>query len=174
MAGHRVLSDPSRISNHHRMADYHSLVAKAVNALDPNTRRARQHLYERARAALIAEMESTFPPFHGSEVAAAKMALEGAIEKVEADATSASRSIGRPVAEPLLFVPAPPVGRNNELRGSLKKRWTGITRRAAGSEKVPTGRDTWLTELLARASYEADKDAHDFAPKRAHTKNGYR
>jgi hypothetical protein len=155
MAGHPVLSDPSRISNHHRVADYHSLVAKAVNALNPNTRMARQHLYERARSALIAEMESAFPPFHGSEVAAAKMALESAIEKVEADAATASRSIGRSVAEPTsLLAPC----RNIELRGSLKKRWTGIIRRAAGSEKVPKGHDTWLTELLARASYDADND----------------
>jgi hypothetical protein len=26
------------------------------------------------------------------------------------------------------------------------------------------GRDTWLTELLARASREEDEDCHDFAP----------
>jgi hypothetical protein len=168
MAGRRVLSDPSRISNDHRAADYHSLVAKAVNALDPNTRRTRQHLYDRARSAVIAEMESAFPPFHGSEVAAAKMALESAIEKVEADAAIVSRSIGGSVAKPLLFVSAPSVDRNNEPRGSLKKSWTGILRRAAASEQVHKRRDTWLTELLARASFEADSDAQDFAPRRTH------
>jgi hypothetical protein len=171
MAGHRVSSDPTRISDHPRMADYQSLVAKAVNALNPNTRRARQHLYERARSALIAEMESTFPPFHGSEVAAAKMALESAIEKVEADAASASRSIDESVAEPPPLLA--PSG-NIERRGSVKKHWTGIIRRKARSEKVPKGRDTWLTELLARASYEAENDAQDFAPKPAHSGDGLR
>jgi hypothetical protein len=29
------------------------------------------------------------------------------------------------------------------------------------------GRDTWLTELLARASREEDEDYQDFAPKSA-------
>ena len=31
------------------MADYYSILAKAVNALDPNTGTARQRLYQRAR-----------------------------------------------------------------------------------------------------------------------------
>jgi hypothetical protein len=31
------------------MADYHSILAKAVDALDPNTARARQRTYDRAR-----------------------------------------------------------------------------------------------------------------------------
>jgi hypothetical protein len=37
-------------------------------------------------------------------------------------------------------------------------------------EKV---RDTWLTDLLARASREVDNEEQDFAPKRALTRNAY-
>jgi hypothetical protein len=67
------------------MADYYSILTKAVDALDPNTGVARRQLYERARAAMIAKIERAMPPFPGSEVAAAKVA---AIAKVEADAVS--------------------------------------------------------------------------------------
>jgi hypothetical protein len=62
------------------MADYYSIVAKAVGALDLNTEKARRRLYDRARAALLSEMHSAYPRFHRSEIAAAKMALEMAIE----------------------------------------------------------------------------------------------
>jgi hypothetical protein len=158
------------------MADYYSIVAKAVTALEPNTRRVRQQLYERARAAMMSEMESAYPPFHGSEIAAAKMSLESAIEKVEAGAirrksTASARTV---VADykPLIAVLPPSANEGNKPRGSLKKLWAGIIGRAAGSEKVPTGRDTWLTELLERASYGADNDEQDFAPRQAQGRNG--
>jgi hypothetical protein len=41
------------------MADYHSLLAKAVDALDPNTPGARQRIYHRARSAMCSTIEST-------------------------------------------------------------------------------------------------------------------
>ena len=40
------------------MADYYSILAQAVNALDPNTGMARQQLYQRARFAMILELEN--------------------------------------------------------------------------------------------------------------------
>jgi hypothetical protein len=40
------------------MADYYSILAQAVNALDPNTGMARQQLYQRARSAMISELEN--------------------------------------------------------------------------------------------------------------------
>jgi hypothetical protein len=38
-------------------ADYYSLLARAISALDSNTAEARQALYERARKALVAQLE---------------------------------------------------------------------------------------------------------------------
>ena len=58
------------------MADYYSILAKAVNALDPNTGMARQQLYQRARSAMISELENVYPPFRRSEIATAEIALE--------------------------------------------------------------------------------------------------
>jgi hypothetical protein len=49
------------------MADYYSILAKAVEALDPNTAAARQQLYDRARAAIIAKLERAMPPFDGAD-----------------------------------------------------------------------------------------------------------
>jgi hypothetical protein len=48
------------------MADYYSILAKAVNALDPNTGMSRQQLYQRARSAMISELENVYPPFRRS------------------------------------------------------------------------------------------------------------
>jgi hypothetical protein len=68
------------------MADYQSLLAKAVDALDPNTPGARQRIYDRARSAMCSTIESTVPPIHAVDVATARIALEAAITKVEAEA----------------------------------------------------------------------------------------
>jgi hypothetical protein len=62
------------------VADYRSIIEKAVSALDLNIEKA---LYERARAALRLKMHSAHPP--RSEIAA-EMSLEMAIEAVEAEA----------------------------------------------------------------------------------------
>src|SRR5215472_3440514 len=64
------------------MADLYSILAKAVATLDPNTKETRRRLYERARAALVAET-------HGlarSEVEFLDVlgSLEDAIQRIEA------------------------------------------------------------------------------------------
>jgi hypothetical protein len=72
------------------MADYFSIIAKAVSAFDPNTGAARRRLYERARAALLAEMNSAIPLLDQSDIMAAQMSLELAIGQIEADALHAA------------------------------------------------------------------------------------
>src|ERR1700674_1047704 len=70
------------------MADYYSIIAKAVCALDTSTGDARRRLYERARAALIAEMRRANPALNQSDILVARISLEEAIGKVEAEARS--------------------------------------------------------------------------------------
>jgi hypothetical protein len=65
------------------MADYYSILARAVRGLDPNTSVARRRLYGRARSALISEMQNAEPPIPRSEIMVARMALEAAIEELE-------------------------------------------------------------------------------------------
>jgi hypothetical protein len=66
------------------MADLYAILAKAVAGLDSNTKEARRRLYERARAALVAET-------HGlakseTEFLAVLGSLENAIQRLEAEA----------------------------------------------------------------------------------------
>jgi hypothetical protein len=71
------------------VADYYSILFKAVSALEPNTASARQRLYERARSSMSAEIEGASPPFDASDIAAAKQGLKSAIDRIEAEALPA-------------------------------------------------------------------------------------
>ena len=71
------------------MADYYPLIARAVSGLDKNTGDNRRTLYDRARAALVAQLRSSTPSLEESEITRERLALEEAIRQVEADATRA-------------------------------------------------------------------------------------
>ena len=66
------------------MADYYSIVAGAIRGLESNTSAARRRLYDRARSALLSEMQNAYPPIPRSEIIIAQMALDTAIEQIEA------------------------------------------------------------------------------------------
>jgi hypothetical protein len=73
------------------MADYTPLIARAVEGLERNTGENRRVLYERARAALVAQLRSIDPPLEESDITRERLALEDAIRSVETDATRRSR-----------------------------------------------------------------------------------
>jgi formiminotetrahydrofolate cyclodeaminase len=62
------------------MADYYSVIARAVSRLPSKTDEAKQAIYERARAALRKALRS---PFSEAELEAEQAALEFAISMVE-------------------------------------------------------------------------------------------
>jgi hypothetical protein len=69
------------------MADYYPLIARAVDGLGKSsTGEARRTLYERARAALVAQLRAVEPALSESEITRERLALEEAIRKVESDA----------------------------------------------------------------------------------------
>jgi hypothetical protein len=109
------------------MADYRLIIAKAVSALDLNTEKARRRLYERARTAFRSKMYSAYPPFHRSEIAAEEMALEMAIEAVEAEAV---REQNAKLAASSRPTPSPPANQNGETSQSFTTLWASILRRA--------------------------------------------
>jgi len=82
------------------MADYYPLVAKAVAGLEKNTGEGRRSLYERARAALVAQLRGmNDPPLTEAEITRERLALEEAIRKVEAEAARRGRTdTARPAA----------------------------------------------------------------------------
>jgi hypothetical protein len=185
------------------MADYYSIIARAVGGLDPNTGAARRRLYDRARVALVAEMRSAENALDEADILVAQASLERAILKIEADAepdedadfADACEAIQAPPAAlprvGVVAAPGPPPHRpanhNGDHRpGPLARLWTRVIRgndvlgadRVAGAGASPFShfphdtssaqrRDTWLTDLLARASREEDASGdQDFAPSR--------
>jgi hypothetical protein len=99
------------------MADYYPLIARAIAGLDPSAPgESRRALYERARAALIAQLRSVQPPLSESEITRERLSLEEAVRKVESEAAQrarggaragdAFRATTRPPARP--GEPAPP------------------------------------------------------------------
>jgi hypothetical protein len=173
------------------MADYYSVLAKAVGALDLNTEKARRRLYERARTALLSRMNGAYPPFHRSDIAAAELALEMAIEAVEAEAVieqNAKSTLGSSSHHARGSVtPSQPPNQNDEARPSLATVLAGIFGRAGDDAQIPgearsdhsghgtdcgEPRGTPLTELLARASRGVNNNEQDFAPRRLPTQSG--
>jgi hypothetical protein len=69
------------------MADYYTLIKKAVVRLDPTSpRESRRALYERARAAQITQLRTIDPPLSEAEIVSEQLALEEAVRRVEAEA----------------------------------------------------------------------------------------
>ena len=78
------------------MADYYPLIARAIAGLDPNAPgESRRALYERARAALIAQLRSVDPPLSESEITRERLSLEEAVRKVESEAAQRARDATR-------------------------------------------------------------------------------
>jgi hypothetical protein len=67
------------------MADYYSVVSRAVSGLPGNTYEARRALYERARAALRDRLRRHNPPLSEMALANEQSAFEAAIRKVETE-----------------------------------------------------------------------------------------
>lgn len=68
------------------MADYYSLVKKAVARLDPDAPiESRRALYERARVAQLANLRTISPPLSEPEITHEQLALEEALRRVEAE-----------------------------------------------------------------------------------------
>jgi hypothetical protein len=67
------------------MADYYPPIAQAVNGLEENTAAARRSIYDRARAAMAAQLHGLTPSLSESEVSRELTALERVINRVETE-----------------------------------------------------------------------------------------
>jgi hypothetical protein len=65
------------------MADYYSLISRAIAALPQQTPDSRQAVYERARKALFNQLRGIQPPVAEADIAAEGRALEEAIARLE-------------------------------------------------------------------------------------------
>jgi hypothetical protein len=99
---------------------------------------------------MISKLEAAMPPFDGVDIAAAKINFESAVARLEAEVVL--RNIIAPST-----CEAPPSSSDRE-GGDMR------TERGAASSGART-RETWLTDLLERASNGAG-DGERFAPER--------
>jgi hypothetical protein len=72
------------------MADYYSLISRAIAALPQQSPDARQTVYERARKALFSQLRGIQPPVAEADIAAEGRALEEAITRVEIELAAKS------------------------------------------------------------------------------------
>src|SRR2546421_3761007 len=84
------------------MADYYPLISRAVAGLEKNSGENRRALYERARAALLAQLRGVTPALNESDITRERLALEESIRKVEAESA-------RQFVEPSRQPPAPKI-----------------------------------------------------------------
>jgi hypothetical protein len=74
------------------MADYYSVLARAVVNLETEDAAAREELYERARSIIVAELRKQNPKISALTVTREQAALEAAIRQLETELQPRSRS----------------------------------------------------------------------------------
>lgn len=67
------------------MADFYPILSRAVAGLPDTSPEARRAVYERARAALVAQLRGLDPPLGEAEIMRERLSLDEAVAKVEAD-----------------------------------------------------------------------------------------
>ena len=90
-----------------QLADYYPVIAQAVHRLQQNTAQTRQTIYDRARAAMAAELHSLTPPLGESVIGREQLALEKAIRKVETESLRCSPTPPQPSSPPPNAPPGP-------------------------------------------------------------------
>ena len=100
------------------MADYYPLISRAVAGLEKNSGEARRALYERARAALLAQLRGVTPALNESDITRERLALEESIRKVEAESA-------RQFVEPSRQPPVPKI-RPAEPRVPEPRQWEEV------------------------------------------------
>lgn len=101
------------------MADYYSLISRAVSALSPSSIEAREAVYARARSALVSQLRKIQPPVGEADIRAESRALEEAITRIELEL--AAKAAPAKTAAPTPAKPAsPPPGPTPATAGASK------------------------------------------------------
>ena len=74
------------------MADYYPILARAVSRLATNNAQARQEVYGHARTILVAQLRSQDPELSALNIMSERVALEGAILRVETESVCSSET----------------------------------------------------------------------------------
>ena len=81
------------------MADYYPLLSRAVGALSDSSADARRSIYDRARKALVGQLQAIQPPIAEADIARETDALDEAVARIEAEiAGKAAAETAKPPA----------------------------------------------------------------------------
>ena len=103
------------------MADYYSLISRAVGALEINGFEERRAIYNRARAAQSYQLGK--PPFNKADFDRERSMLEDAISRVETEATTKRITASSRVLSDRLLRHAPPTQPRSWLKSVLRRLW---------------------------------------------------
>lgn len=94
------------------MAEYYTVLRRAIAGVDPNVPETRRAVYDKARNALIGQLKAVDPPLTTAEISRQRLELEEAIRRVEREAAAGAgapppnRAPPRaPVSEPAVSMP---------------------------------------------------------------------
>jgi hypothetical protein len=94
------------------MADYYPLISRALDGLSDKSPDMRRAVYERARSALVAQLRSLNPPLPAAEITRERLALDEAIDRLEAEYALGEASLEPPAPaappDPRYPEPGPP------------------------------------------------------------------
>ena len=91
------------------MADYYTLLARAVAGLPISTPETRRAIYERARAALLGQLRISDPPADEADIERESQSLDAAISRIENDLAAKAATVAAPA-------PPKPVTASNPVR----------------------------------------------------------
>ena len=70
------------------MAEYYTVLRRAIGGIDPNVPETRRAVYDKARNALIGQLKAVDPPLTTAEISRQRLELEEAIRRVEREAAA--------------------------------------------------------------------------------------
>ena len=150
------------------MADYYSLISRAIGALPQPSIEARQSVYGRARKALVSQLRQVQPPIGEDDIAAESRALEEAITRLELElaarvgdaARAGEKSPGAPPPtpdQPPRPAAAPPGGQSaaSSALSRLRARAAGALQSGPGGASAESGQSRTFGDTLAEVAGNA-------------------
>lgn len=133
------------------MADYVAVLNRAIASVGATTAEARQALYDKARKALVAQLESREPPLTALQLAEQKALLDRAVREVEAQHSGQAFRPAAPMQPPAPPSSEPPVGSPAQPAAQVQP---PAARRDGPSEDAPVedsaAEDGTIPEATAR------------------------
>lgn len=87
------------------MAEYYTVLKRAIAGIDPNIPDARRAVYDKARNALIGQLKAVDPPLTTAEISRQRLELEEAIRRAERESAA---GVAAASAAPVAITPEPP------------------------------------------------------------------